>query len=156
MYKDTMPGTDNNERLAQNQTGWEQTVNGLTKAGANIGSVVLGNTAGFIYGIAEGASTGNFNSVFDNSFSKTLYDWNTTLNYQLPNYYTKQEKEAGFFGSLIENPANFIANDMMNGFSFTVGTVMLEAIWAAATGGASLAVRAGRIGARLGQIGRGA
>lgn len=156
MYKDTMPGTDNNERLAQNQTGWEQTVNGLTKAGANIGSVVLGNTAGFIYGIAEGASTGNFNSVFDNSFSTTLDDWNTTLNYQLPNYYTKQEKEAGFFGSLIENPANFIANDMMNGLSFTVGTVMSEAIWAAATGGASLAVRAGRIGARLGQIGRGA
>ena len=156
MYKDTMPGTDNNERLAQNQTGWEQTVNGLTKAGANIGSVVLGNTAGFIYGITEGASTGNFNSVFDNSFSKTLDDWNTTLNYQLPNYYTKQEKEAGFFGSLIENPANFIANDMMNGLSFTVGTVMSEAIWAAATGGASLAVRAGRIGARLGQIGRGA
>lgn len=156
MYKDTMPGTDNNERLALNQTGWEQTINGLSKAGANIGSVVAGNTAGFVYGLADWAKTGNFNSVFDNSFSKTLDDWNTKLNYQLPNYYTKQEKEAGFFGSLIENPANFIANDMMNGLSFTVGTVMSEAIWAAATGGASLAVRAGRIGARLGQIGRGA
>lgn len=156
MYEKFTPGIDNNERLAQNQSGWEQTINGLSKAGINTGSVILGNTAGFVYGLADWAKTGNFNSVFDNSFSKTLDDWNTKLGFQLPNYYTKQEKEAGFFGSLVENPANFIANDLFNGISFTVGTIISEGIWAYATGGASLAVRAGRIGAKLGQIGRGA
>ena len=156
MYKSYIPGTDNNERLAQNQSGWEQTINGLGKAGTNIGSVVLGNTVGFVYGLTDWAKTGNFNSVFDNSFSKTLDDWNTKLNYQLPNYYTKDQQKAGFFESLTENTANFLANDVMNGLSFTVGTIASEAIWAYATGGASLAVRAGRIGARLGQVGRGA
>jgi len=150
------PGIDNNEYLAQNQSGWEQTINGLGKAGTNIGSVVLGNTVGFVYGLTDWAKTGNFNSVFDNSFSKTLDDWNTKLNYQLPNYYTKDQQKAGFFESLVENPANFLANDVMNGLSFTVGTIASEAIWAYATGGASLAIRAGRIGARLGQVGRGA
>lgn len=156
MYKSYIPGTDNNERLAQNQSGWEQTINGLGKAGTNIGSVVLGNTVGFVYGLTDWAKTGNFNSVFDNSFSKTLDDWNTKLNYQLPNYYTKDQQKAGFFESLTGNTANFLANDVMNGLSFTVGTIASEAIWAYATGGASLAVRAGRIGARLGQVGRGA
>ncbi len=151
-YDTFTPGIDNNEYLAQNQSGWEQTVNGLEKAGANIGSVVLGNTAGFVYGLADWAKTGNFSSVYDNSFSKTLDDWNTKLNYQLPNYYTKQEKEAGFLGSL--SSANFWANDVMNGLSFTIGTIASEAIWAYATGGASLAVKMGRAGAKLGQIGR--
>ena len=65
MYKSYIPGTDNNERLAQNQSGWEQTINGLGKAGTNIGSVVLGNTVGFVYGLTDWAKTGNFNSVFD-------------------------------------------------------------------------------------------
>ena len=86
MYKSYIPGTDNNERLAQNQSGWEQTINGLGKAQANIGSVILGNTVGFVYGLTDWAKTGNFNSVFANSFAKTLDDWNTKLNYQLPNY----------------------------------------------------------------------
>jgi hypothetical protein len=154
MYKSYVPGTDNNERLAQSQSGWEQVLNGATKAGNNLGAVVLGNTAGFVYGLGEWAKTGNFNSVFDNSFTKTVDDWNTKLNYELPNYYTKQEKEAGFFGSLIENPANFIANDILNGLSFTLGTITSEAIWAAATGGASIPARMGMWGAKVGQMGR--
>lgn len=147
-------GRDNIEYAAQNQTASEQVMNGLSKAGLNIGSVILGNTAVFVYGLGSLASSGNFSSIYDNSFAKTLDDWNTKLNYQLPNYYTKQEKEAGFFGSLAENPANFIANDIMNGLSFTVGTIASEAIWAYATGGVSLAARAGQLGAKLGNIGR--
>ena len=154
MYKSYIPGTDNNERLAQNQSGWEQTINGLGKAGTNIGSVVLGNTVGFVYGLNDWAKTGNFSSVYDNSFSKTFDDWNTKLNYQLPNYYDKDQKKAGFLESATS--ANFWANDVANGVSFTFGTIASEAIWAYATGGASLAVRAGRIGAKLGQVGRGA
>ena len=135
MYKSYIPGTDNNERLAQNQSGWEQTINGLGKAQANIGSVILGNTVGFVYGLTDWAKTGNFNSVFDNSFSKTLDDWNTKLNYQLPNYYTKDQQKAGFLESATS--ANFWANDVANGLSFTLGTIASEAIWAYATGGTS-------------------
>lgn len=147
-----MPGRDNAEYAAQNQSGWEQTINGLQKAGANIGNVIVGNTVGFVYGLADWAKTGNFSSVYDNSFSQTLNEWNEKLNYQLPNYYTNQEKEAGFFGSV--GTANFWANDVMNGLSFTVGTIASEAIWAYATGGASLATRLGRIGAETSRFGK--
>lgn len=142
-------GADNTEYAAQSQSGWEQTINGLSKAAINTGNVILGNTAGFAYGLADWAKTGNFSSIYDNSFSRTMDDWNTKLNYQLPNYYTKQEKNAGFFGSV--GSANFWANDVMNGLSFTLGTIASEAIWAYATGGASLAARMGRYGAKIGQ-----
>ena len=147
-------GSDNVEYAAQTQSGWEQTINGLSKAGLNIGSTVVGNTAGFVYGLADWAKTGNFSSVYDNSFSETLNEWNEKLNYQLPNYYTKQEKDAGFLGSLTS--ANFWANDVANGLSFTLGTIASEAIWAYATGGASLAARMGRYGAKIGQATKGA
>ena len=149
MYEKFTPGIDNNERLAQNQSGWEQTINGLSKAGVNVGSVVLGNTAGFVYGLTDWAKTGNFNSVYDNSFFKGLDDLNTKLGFQLPNYYSKDQKDMNFFQKA--TTANFWANDVANGLSFTLGTIVSEAIWAAATGGASIAVRMGRIGAKLGQ-----
>lgn len=147
-------GRDNAEFAAQNQSGLEQALNGTLKAVNNIGTVVVGNTAGFVYGLADWAKTGNFNSVFDNSFSQTLDEWNTKLNYQLPNYYTKKEQEAGFFGAMVENPANFFFNDVANGLSFTVGTIASEAIWAYATGGASLALRGGQLGAKLANAGK--
>ncbi len=152
MYPTYIQGTDNNERLAQNQSGWEQTINGLTKAQANIGNVILGNTAGFVYGLTDWARTGNFSSVYDNSFSKTLDDWNTKLNYQLPNYYTKDQQDSTIFGKALT--ANFWANDVMNGVSFTVGTVASEAIWAYATGGLSLGARAGQLGAKISNFGK--
>lgn len=152
MYESYVPGTDNNERLALNQSGWEQTINGLGKAGINIGSVVLGNTVGFVYGLGDWARTGNFNSVFDNSFTHSFDEMNTKLNYQLPNYYTKDQQKSGFFGNL--GSANFWANDVANGLSFTLGTVASEAIWAAATGGASIPARMGQWGAKLGQASR--
>lgn len=147
-------GRDNTEFAAQNQSGLEQALNGTLKAVNNVGAVVVGNTAGFVYGLADWAKTGNFNSVFDNSFSKTLDDWNSKLNYQLPNYYTKKEQEAGFFGAIVENPANFFFNDVANGISFTVGTIASEAIWAYATGGASIALKGGQWGAKLANIGK--
>ena len=142
-------GSDNAEYAAQNQSGWEQTVNGISKAGLNIGSVIAGNTAGFVYGLTDWAKTGNFSSVYDNSFSQTLNEWNEKLGYQLPNYYTKQEKDMNFFQKA--TTANFWANDVANGLSFTLGTIASEAIWAYATGGASIAARMGRWGAKIGQ-----
>lgn len=153
-FENYIPGSNNNERLAQNQTSTEQIFNGLTKAGNNMLTTILGNTAGFVYGIANGVKEGNMNAVFDNSFSKTLDDWNTKLNYQLPNYVTEDNKNKGFFGSLTDDTANFIFNDVAQGLSFTLGTAVSEAIWAYATGGTSLATSAARVGARAASLGR--
>lgn len=156
-FESYLPGSDNNERLAQNQSATEQVFNGLTKAGNNLLTTVVGNTVGLVYGIANGVKEGNLNAVFDNSFSKTLDDWNTKLNYELPNYYTADDKNENFFGSMVgKSAANFWFNDVAQGLSFTLGTIASEAIWAFATGGTSLAVRGARFGAEAGRWGKAA
>lgn len=126
-------GRDNYEYAAQNQTTFDKWTNGLIKAGANILTTIAGNTVGFVIGAAEGAKEGSWNAVFDNKFSNTLADWNEKLNYQLPNYVTKDEQNNNFAQSL--RTANFWANDVMGGVSFTIGTIVSEAMWAYATGG---------------------
>lgn len=149
MFKDFIQGTDNNERFAQQQTTGEKWVNGVEKALLKTGNAVLGGTAGIIYGIGAMASEGSLSALYDNDFSNTLSDWDTKLNYQLPNYYTKQESEKGFGGQL--GTANFWADKVLGGLSFTAGAIVSEGLWAAATGGTSLAVGAARWGARLGR-----
>jgi hypothetical protein len=62
------------------------------------------------------------------------------MNYNLANYYTKQEQDKGLFGQMAT--ANFWADKVLGGLSFTVGAIASEAIWATATGGASIALRA--------------
>jgi hypothetical protein len=154
-FENYLPGSNNEERLAQNQSATEQILNGLTKAGNNTLTTILGNTVGLVYGLANGAKEGNLNAVFDNSFSKTLDDWNTKLNYQLPNYYTADDKNENFFGSMVgSSAANFWFNDVAQGLSFTLGTLASEAIWAYATGGTSLATSAARVGAKVANAGR--
>lgn len=147
-YESYIPGTNNEERLAQGQSTSDKWVNGLEKLVLKTGNVVLGNTLGFVNGFVEAAQQGSMDAIYDNSFTKTLDDWNTKLDYKLPNYYTQQEKSAGFGDSL--GSANFWANDVLAGTAFTLGTVASEAIWAYATGGASLALRGARIGAKVG------
>lgn len=139
-------GRDNAEFAAQTQDTWDKVGNGLTKAGANLLTTVVGNTVGIVYGAANGVKEGSFNAVFDNNFSNYLADYNEKLGYQLPNYVSKQEREEGFFGSL--NNANFWANDVAGGLSFTLGTVVSEAIWSFATGGAGNIAKAGLRGAQ--------
>lgn len=145
-------GINNEEYQAQQQSTTDKWLNGLGKTITKTGVVVLGNTVGFVNGFVQAAKEGSISAFYDNSFTKTLDDWNTKLDYNLPNYYSQQEKDAGFFGNL--GSANFWANDVLAGTAFTLGTVVSEAAWAYATGGSSLALRGARIGAELGTAAR--
>ncbi len=140
-------GRDNAEYAAQTQSTFDKWTNGLTKAGANLLTTIAGNTVGFVVGAAEGASQGNWNAVFDNGFSNMLADYNDKLNYQLPNYVSKDEQDDNFFESM--GTANFWAKDVAGGFSFTLGTIVSEAIWATATGGIVNSAKWGLQGAKL-------
>ena len=139
-------GRDNAEYAAQNQDTWDKWANGLTKAGANFSTTVVGNTLGIVYGATNGIKEGSWNAVFDNNFSNALADWNEKLGYKLPNYVSQQEKDASLLGSL--GTANFWANDVAGAFSFTLGTIVSEGIWAMATGGSANIAKAGLKGAQ--------
>ena len=143
MFENYIPGTNNEERLAQNQSTGDKWANGALKFGAKTFNAVVGGTLGVVNGVAEGLSGG---SVYDNDFSNWLADVDTKLNYQLPNYYTEQEKNAGTFSQM--GSANFWADKFLGGLAFTAGAIVSEGIWAWATGGTSLATTGARLGAR--------
>ncbi len=70
-----------------------------------------------------------------------MADINGDLNLKLQNYVSKDEQDDNFFESF--GNANFWANDVAGAFSFTLGTVVSEAIWAVATGGSANIAKAG-------------
>lgn len=141
-------GRDNAEYAAQTQSTFDKWANGIAKAGANMLTTIAGNTVGFVVGAANGIHEGNWNAVFDNSFSNALADWNDKLNYQLPNYVSKDQMDDNFLESA--GTANFWAKDVLSGLSFTAGTVVSEAIWAYATGGIANSAKWGLQGAKIG------
>jgi hypothetical protein len=145
-------GRDNAEFAAQSQSTGDKWANGLLKAGNNLLTTVVGNTVGFVVGATNGAIEGSWDAVYDNSFSNAIADYNEKLGYQLPNYVSKDEQNENFFEKL--NNANFWANDVAGAFSFTLGTIVSEAIWAYATGGASIASKMGRYGAKVANVGK--
>lgn len=148
MYENYIPGTDNNERLAQGQTAGEQWANGTAKFFTKTTNAVLGGTVGLVYGLGSALNEGSFSALYDNDFSNTLRDWDTKTNYQLANLYTKQERELGLFGQM--RTANFYADKLFGGLSFTAGALISEALWAYATGGTSLATMGARTMAKWG------
>jgi len=152
MYDTYVPRIDNMEYNAQQQSTGEKWANGALKFGTKTLSAVVGGTAGLVYGVEEALTDGKFSSLYDNDFSNWLNDLDTKLNYQLPNYYTKQEQEAGVFGQM--GTANFWSDKFLGGLSFTTGAIISEGIWAWATGGTSLASVGARVGGKLAGLGR--
>lgn len=139
-------GVNNEEILAQQQTGWEQAINGVTKFGQKVAFNFLDATAGTVVGLAEGIKDGSLESVFNNNFSQYIDDLNTKVDNKLPNHYTEEQKNMGFLKSTLTT--NFWANDVLGGASFLLGTVASEAAWAYATGGTSLFTALPRVAAK--------
>lgn len=148
MYDTYIPRTDNNERLAQEQTTGEQWANGTTKWLTKTGTAIVGGTLGLVYGLGAALNEGSWSAIYDNDFSNKLHDLDTKMNYQLPNLYTKQEQEKGLGGQIFTS--NFWADKFLGGLAFTAGAIVSEGIWAYATGGTSLATAGARLTARWG------
>lgn len=130
-YENYIPGTDNNERLAQNQSATEKWGNGLAKLGLKTGTAVVGGTLGILDSLGTLMTTGSLSEAYNSDLNVWLDDLNTKLDYELPNLYTEQERDASLFGQM--GQANFYADKVFGGLSFMSGAVISEAIWSAAT-----------------------
>lgn len=135
-YENFIPGTNNEERLAQNQTTSEKWMNGTAKLFGKTGVAVLGGTIGVVDSLVQGISKGSLSEAYNTDFNNYLDDLNVKLDYKLPNYYTEQENNASLFGQVAT--ANFWADKVFGGLSFTAGLLISEGIWTAATGGVGL------------------
>ncbi|HSE99917.1 MAG TPA: hypothetical protein VLA48_03390 [Nitrososphaeraceae archaeon] len=145
-YDTYLPGINNEERLAQKQTTGEKWTNGTLKLLGKTGTAILGGTIGVADSLIQGVAKGSLSEAYNTNFNNWLDDLNTKLDYQLPNYYTEQEKNASFLGQTTQ--ANFWADKVFGGVSFTLGALVSEGIWGAATGGVGLLAAEGQL-ARL-------
>lgn len=143
--------TGNENRLAKEQSGLEQATYGLAKNVTKVASYALDATLGTAYGIFNGIKEGEMAAVWDNDVSNALDDFNKKLDYNLPNYYTDEQKSASFLKSM--TTTNFWANDVAGGLAFVGGVILPEVIIGTLTGGASLGVGAGKIASTLGREG---
>ena len=141
-YDTYYPGEDNAELYAKNQSTGDKWLNGLLKLGGKTLTAVAGGTVGQVAGIVDLIKTGSKTSLYDNEIVRKLDDLNVTMDYKLPNYYTKEEKDMGLGESMLTT--NFWANDVLSGLSFTLGAIGTELVWGGLTGGTSLSTLATR------------
>lgn len=145
-------GAEGNEnRLAQQQSGWEQAGKGLLKNVLKVGSYATDSVVGTAYGLTKALTSGSLRDLYDNELTNKLDDMNKKLDYALPNYYSDEQKSMSWLRSM--GTANFWANDVAGGLAFVGGALLPQVAIGIATGGASLpslGVTLGKAGAKLG------
>ena len=130
----------NEDRLAKQQSAWEQVGNGLWKNLNKVGLYVADNVNTVTYGLYSAIKDQSLKSLWDNDVSNYLDEASKKLDRDFANYYTDEEKSKGFFGRIFTNPANFLANDVAGGLAFIGGAVLPELAIGVLSGGASLPV----------------
>lgn len=150
-YPTYYKGLNNEDFYGKNQGTIGKWFNGVTKNTLKAASYVVDGTVGTLVGVVNGMKEGSLDAVWNNDFSKFLDEQNKRLDYKLPNYITNEEKNMSFLRSM--GTANFWANDVLGGVAFMAGAIGSEAIWAAATGGSSLALAGAKYGLRAGALG---
>ena len=152
-YESYLPGVDNDDRLARQQSNWQKWGRGLTKFAAKSAMYGLGGIVDPFYGLYSAISKGRWDAVYNNDFTKWLDDMDKTLDYSLAHYYTKEERDMNVLQSMLT--ANFWSGDFLSGLAFTAGAMISSAAFAGAglmNMGRGLARVGMRVGAGLGRL----
>lgn len=142
-YENYINNIDNDDRLSRSQSGWEKTYRGLGKFIYKSALYGIGGVGQSVYGLKELVTKGTLSAMYDNSFARWLDDVDKRGDYTLNHYYSKEERDAGFFKSMFTT--NFLTNDLLSGAAFTAGAILSSYAFA----GAGL-MNAARMGARIG------
>lgn len=152
-YENYINNIDNDDRLSRSQSGWEKTYRGLGKFIYKSALYGIGGVGQSVYGLKELVTKGTLSAMYDNSFARWLDDMDKRGDYTLNHYYSKEERDAGFFKSMFTT--NFWTNDLLSGAAFTAGAILSSYAFAGA--GLMNAARMGtRIGATVAGLGRAA
>lgn len=142
-YENYINNIDNDDRLSRSQSGWEKTYRGLGKFIYKSALYGIGGVGQSVYGLKELVTKGTLSAMYDNSFARWLDDMDKRGDYTLNHYYSKEERDTGFFKSMFTT--NFWTNDLLSGAAFTAGAILSSYAFA----GAGL-MNAARMGARIG------
>lgn len=127
-----IPGIDNYDYNARNQSTWDKWGSGLKQAGQTVVNSIAG-LGNLVYGTGAWISEGEFSAFYDNDYMNWLDDISEKRRLENPIYKTYEEQEMGFGESL--GTASFWADDFLQGTSFTAGMIASELVLRGLTGG---------------------
>ena len=131
-YFNPDPQWDNEDATAQGQGWGTKMVNGVAKGLALTGTTFLQNTVGLVNGIYQGISDGRLASFYDNDFNRALDELNKELEDQLPNYYTRQERDAAWYSPNYWFTGNFVWDGVIKNMGFAAGTYLSAGVYTGA------------------------
>jgi hypothetical protein len=125
-------GWDNEDLYAKGQSGLSKFGNALAKMGGTAISTAISGTIGLVQGVGDWASTGDFTKLFDNEITRQMANWQKEMENDLPNYYTKQERDAEWWSGDNLLTANFWFDKVMKNIGFALGAAAGGYAWSAA------------------------
>lgn len=140
------PGINNYEDKAQKQGTGERLFNIGTKFLDTTLTGIVGGTVGAIYSIPTAISEGKLSALYDNDFMQALDLHQEKMAIDYKQYVTAEDKKDFFNWELADNVAQ--------GVAFTAGALATDALWAYATGGASLGASGARWAMKLAKLGK--
>jgi hypothetical protein len=131
-YFNPDPQWDNEDAAAQGQGWGTKMVNGVSKGLVLTGTTFLQNTVGLINGVYQGIADGRFASFYDNDFNRALDELNKELENELPNYYTRQERDAAWYSPDYFFTGNFLWDGIVKNMGFAAGTYLSAGVYTGA------------------------
>lgn len=122
-YPATIPGMDNEEAYAQQQSGWDQAVNGTLK-GVSLAATTIAGGFAMLGGIPVAIANGDITDIWDNEAMRSIDQFNHKMDQEwLKNYYTKKETDAEWWSTDNWLTTNFIFDKLVKNSGYAVGAM---------------------------------
>ena len=122
-YPATIPGMDYEEAYAQQQSGWDQAVNGTLK-GVSLAATTIAGGFAMLGGIPLAIANGDITDIWDNEAMRTIDEFNNKMDQEwLKNYYTKKETDAEWWSTDNWLTTNFIFDKLVKNSGYAVGAM---------------------------------
>lgn len=112
----------------EEQSGFWQVANGITKGGILAGTTFLQGTLGLVNGVGAMIKDWDASKFWDNDFNRTLKAVNDWSEKALPNYYTDDERDNPLTGRNIFS-WNSLGDKLIKNLGFTVGAFYSGGVW---------------------------
>jgi len=130
-YRYFRPGIDNEEFYAKQQSFGEKMVNGVGKGLWLTASTLAQSTVGLVNGAIQAINDGKFSSFYNNPLNNWLDEQSKQLEDTLPNYYTKQERDAKWYSPEYWATGNFLWDGVVKNLGFAAGAALSGGVFTA-------------------------
>lgn len=140
--------TGNEDRLAKQQTWYQDLGNALGKFSTKAGLYALESSAFLLKGIPNAISEGSLSAAYNNDVMDWFDDQSKKLDKNFATYYTDEEKSRSAIGKLFT--WSYLLDGVSEGGAFIGGALLPEVALGVLTGGASTSASLAKLSARLG------